>query len=143
MKLIEQIQIPLLVMPPPETCRLVKWHVKDGSHVTIGEAIFELEVDGVIWEVESFYTGHIKISVLADSAHKVGDCVASMFCDEDRNDYMTIGIYLHLSQFSKFDLRRGKIPRRNFLSALLVDVLNKASPISEHDAPSDGDTHPV
>lgn len=143
MNLIEQVQIPLLVMPPPETCRLVKWHVKDGSHVTIGQAIFDLEVEGVIWEVESFYTGHIKISVLADSAHEVGDCVASIFCDEERSDYMTIGIYLHVAQLSELDLRRGKIPRRDFLSALLVDVLNKASPISEQDAPSDGDSHPV
>ena len=143
MKLIEQVQIPLLVMPPPETCRLVKWHVKDGSHVTIGQAIFDLEVEGLIWEVESFYTGHIKISVWRTVPTKWAIALLRYFVMKTESDYMTIGIDLHVSQVSELDFRRGKIPRRDFLSALLVDVLNKANPISEQDAPSDGDTYPV
>jgi pyruvate/2-oxoglutarate dehydrogenase complex dihydrolipoamide acyltransferase (E2) component len=131
MKSIEEVQIPLLVMPPPETCRLIKWHVRDGSHVTVGEPIFDLEVDDAIWEVESFYTGHIKINAPVDSVHKVGDCIASMFCEKERKGHVTIGIELPLSQVARLDSLRGKTPRREFLCALLGDALSEENQISE------------
>jgi pyruvate/2-oxoglutarate dehydrogenase complex dihydrolipoamide acyltransferase (E2) component len=138
MQFIEEVQIPLLVMPPPKICRLVKWHVRDGSRITIGESMFDLEVDGVMWQVESIYTGFIKIIAQANSIHEVGACVASIVCEEDREDYRTIGIDLPSSLVSALDMRRGEITRSVFLSALLVDALSEAKQISE-DATSNGE----
>lgn len=139
MKTIEEVQIPLLVMPPPETCRLIKWHVRDGSHVTISEPIFDLEVGGAIWEVESLYTGHIKINAPVGSVHKIGDCIASMFCEEERKGHVTIGIELPVSQVARLDSLRGKTPRREFLCALLEDALSEENQISEQGV--HGNTH--
>ncbi len=130
MKLIEDVQIPLLAVPPPETCRLVEWHVCDGERVTIGQVIFDLEVGDVVYAVESFFTGFIKIQVLGDTVHAVGDAIASIVCDEERNGYRMVGIELSNAQLSNLDELRGATPRRKFLWRFVGEALeqeNKAN----------------
>jgi pyruvate/2-oxoglutarate dehydrogenase complex dihydrolipoamide acyltransferase (E2) component len=125
MKLIEEVQIPLLAVPPPETCRLVEWHVRDGEHVTMGQVIFDLDVGGVVYAVESVFTGFIKIQALGGSEHAVGDVIASMFCDEERNGYRMMGIELSNAQLSKLDELRGEAPRREFLWRFVGEALEQ------------------
>ena len=72
MKCIEEVQIPLFVLAPPETCRLVEWHVRDGEHMMMGQVIFDFGVGDEVYAVESFFTGFIKIESLAGSVHAVG-----------------------------------------------------------------------
>lgn len=43
MKTIEDVQIHLLVVPAPETHRLLRWHVAESEHVIMEQAIFNLE----------------------------------------------------------------------------------------------------
>lgn len=134
MKLVEEVQIPLLAVPPPEACRLVEWHVRDGEHVTMGQVIFDLEVGNVVYSVESFFTGFIKIQALGDSMHAVGDTIATMVCDEVRHGYGSVGIELSDAQFSRLDELRGEAPRREFLWKLVAEALEqkaRAKPCEE------------
>jgi pyruvate/2-oxoglutarate dehydrogenase complex dihydrolipoamide acyltransferase (E2) component len=125
MKLIEEVQIPLLAVPPPDTQRLVEWHVRDGEHVTIGQPLFDLEVGEVIYSVESFFTGFIKIHALAGRNHAVGDVIASMFCAEERKGYRMVGIELSHSHLSLLDELRGESPRREFLWKFVCEALEQ------------------
>ena len=125
MKTIEDVQIPLLVVPPPETHRLLRWHVHDGEHVIMGQTIFDLEFGDTVCEVESFYSGFIKILAVADSEHKVGDTIATMVCDAERSGYGMIGIELSNTQLSTIDGLRGGTPRREFLWRLVSETLEE------------------
>jgi pyruvate/2-oxoglutarate dehydrogenase complex dihydrolipoamide acyltransferase (E2) component len=128
MKLIEEVQIPLTVVPPPGSCRLIKWHVRDGSHVTVGEILYDLEVDGKVYSIENLDEGYIKIGAPADSLHQVGNCVASIVCDGKREGCRMIGIELSHSQLARLDSLRGGISRREFLLKLVGDGLAEARP---------------
>lgn len=125
MKLIEEVQIPLLVLPPPETCRLVEWHVRDGEHVMMGQVIFDLEVGDEVWAVESFFTGFIKIEALAGSVRSVGDSIALMVCDPERDGYATVGVELSHARLAQLDTIRGKVPRREFLWRLVCEAIEQ------------------
>lgn len=125
MKIIEEVQIPLVAVPPPETCRLVEWHVRDGQHVTTGQILFDLEVGEVVYAVESFFTGFIKIQALGDTVHAIGDTIASMVCDEERNGYRTLGIELSDAQLSQLDEIRGEASRREFLWRIVGEALEQ------------------
>ena len=46
MKILEEVQIPLLADPPPKVNKLMRWKVLDGSFVIVGDVIYELELDG-------------------------------------------------------------------------------------------------
>ncbi len=127
MRLIESVQIPLLSVPPPKVNRLVKWYVSDGSHVTIGQHIFDFEFDGVIFEVASFFTGSIKIQVDDDSEHEIGDTVATIVCDEVPDDHRFIGIQLANSQLSQPDKLRGDSPRCEYLREFVSNALQETS----------------
>jgi len=142
MKLIEEVQIPLLAVPPPEACRLVEWHVRDGEHITMGQLIFDLEVGDLVYAVESFFTGFIKIRALGDTVHAVGDTIATMLCDEERNGYRMVGIELSNAQLSNLDELRGETSRQEFLRKFVGEALeqktqaNKPCEATGENAPS-------
>ena len=139
MKTIEEVQIPLVVLPPPDICQLVAWRVPDGSHVTVGEVIFDIEVRGAVYEIESFDTGYIKIGASAGSEHKVGDCIASIACEGVREGHTMIGVELCHAQIACLDALRGDIPRREFLWKFVRDALERTDIGSEQAGASDGD----
>ena len=136
MKLVEEVQIPLLSVPPPEACRLVEWHVRDGEHVTVGQELYDLEVGDVVYLVESFFTGHIKILVAGDTKHQVGDTIASMVCDEERNGYRMVGIELSIAHLSLLDELRGDTPRREFLWRFVGECLEEKTKANKPQHPT-------
>lgn len=107
MKRIEEVQIPLFVLPPQETCRLVEWYVRDGEHMLMGQVIFDLGVGDEVCAVESFFIGFIKIESLAGSVHAVGDSIALMVCDPERDGYEMEGVELSHAQLAQLDAIRG------------------------------------
>lgn len=125
MKIIEDVDIPLVKLPFPEINRLVKWHVRDGSHVTVGEVIFTLEIENEEYDFESFYTGYIKITAPVGSEHKVGDSIGTMVCEANREGYRMFGVELSEAQIARLDALRGQIPRRMFLWKFVGDALEQ------------------
>lgn len=52
---------------------LAGWLVEDGAHVSEGQAIYELETEKAVQEVESPATGIIRIFAKAGETYPVGD----------------------------------------------------------------------
>jgi pyruvate/2-oxoglutarate dehydrogenase complex dihydrolipoamide acyltransferase (E2) component len=139
MRLIEEIQIPLLVLPPPERCRLVRWRVTDGSHVTRGEVIFELEAGDAIYEVESFHTGIVKLSGCPGSSYQVGESIGTVVCDELRHGVTMIGVELFPAELSMLDKLRGSSSRREHLTKIVQAALAQENSTGEQVSASDSD----
>ena len=127
MKIIEEVHIPLLADPPPNTHKLVKWTVPDGSYVSMGDIIYELEVDEVLYAVESFETGHIKFIADEGSCHEVGDRIAITACDHIRDGIRSIPVHLTEEMLRGLDSQRGDVHRQVFLTDLVHKMLLKNS----------------
>ena len=122
MKCIEDIQIPLMSVPPPESCRLVRWTVAEGSHVVVGQVIFELDVDGEVFGIENFHTGFIRFSMAPGSCHQAGDVIGSVLCE--KSESQIVGVEVSSTDLARIDALRGKVKRIDCLSALLGKALD-------------------
>jgi len=131
MKIIEEIQIPLFADPPPNVNKLVKWKVPDGSFVSIGDVIYELEVDGLLCEVESFDTGHIKILAEEGKDYEVGHKIGIVLCDSIQNGMRSVPIHLSEDFLKLLDSRRGETSRQVFLTDLVYQVLQELPPANK------------
>lgn len=66
-----EIRIPKLGLTM-EQAKLKDWCVADGAKVESGQAIYELETDKAVAEVEAPVTGHLRIVEAAPGTYKVG-----------------------------------------------------------------------
>ena len=132
--LIENISVPLLWEPPPVSCRLVRWLVRDGEHVCIHQVIYELEVDGNLIDVESFHTGPMKQIVAEGTACRVGDRIATILVDEMSTRFKTLPLYLSGREAAVLDSLRGEVCREvfireTFLKAMGIDPATGNKPV--------------
>ena len=125
MKTIEEVTIPLLAKIPPKCHKLVRWCVPDGVHVSVTEVIFELEVDGTVYEVESFYTGHIKQCVAENTIHQIGDVIAHMHVDADTGPHRTVGVTFTTQEMAVIDNLRGDLQRDLYIRQAICDRISQ------------------
>ena len=78
MRMVEDVTVPLVKVPMPSRQVLVKWRVPDGSFVALGEVIYELEMDDVTYEVETFHSGNIRIIAPEGTVCEVAQVVGRM-----------------------------------------------------------------
>jgi pyruvate/2-oxoglutarate dehydrogenase complex dihydrolipoamide acyltransferase (E2) component len=57
---------------------VVEWHAADGSTVTEGQALFSLESDKSVTDVESPATGILRIKSKLGESYKVGHVLATI-----------------------------------------------------------------
>ena len=124
MNTVEDVEIPLLILPPPKDMKLVRWIAADGSSVNMGDVIFELQIDDVVYEVESFYTGFIKFVAPNGSIHQVGDVVAHMYVDENLAPPRTIPVALTSRELAILDAQRGELTRSLYIRQLVCDTIS-------------------
>lgn len=123
---IEEVTIPLVWEAPPVSCRLVRWLVRDGEHVCNCQGIYELEVDGTVCEVDSFFTGHMKQLVPDDTICNAGDRVARIVLDEMSTRFKTLPLYLSGNELACLDAIRGDTPREVFVRDALLRCIATA-----------------
>jgi hypothetical protein len=123
--IIEDIEIPLLTSSAPNEQKLLKWNVPDGTRVVQGQVLFTLCVDGVNFEVESFYSGFVKHRVFRGAICNVGDTIGKIACEELPCDRQIVGIEVLSADLAKIDERRGNRSRGEYLSEVVTSSLAK------------------
>ena len=130
---IEEVTIPLVWEAPPISCRFIRWLVRDGEHVCSYQGIYELEVDGTTYEVESFFTGHMKQLISDDTICGVGDRIAKVVLDEISTRFKTLPLYLSGKELALLDSLRGGIAREVFVRDTILRSINFTPEDSEQD----------
>lgn len=119
----EDITIPLITLTQPEIVCLAVWHVLDGQYVTMGQILFDLEMDSKLYSVESLHSGYIKIIKASGAECHLGDIIGKLRISTNDSGKMIIPVELSPELVSKLDERRGEVSRRDFLSSLVRDLL--------------------
>ena len=57
---------------------LVEWLVADGAEVSEGQAIYNLEVDKAVMEIEAPASGRLRQSAAAGEEYKVGEPIGEI-----------------------------------------------------------------
>jgi pyruvate/2-oxoglutarate dehydrogenase complex dihydrolipoamide acyltransferase (E2) component len=103
--------------------RLLRWLVRDGEHVAVGQDLYEIEFNGVEALVESFDTGHIKIKKLDVGPVEVGEVIAEVLLDSEQEGYHPFCVRLSSEQVSFVDSQRGDLARDSWLSMFISESI--------------------
>jgi pyruvate/2-oxoglutarate dehydrogenase complex dihydrolipoamide acyltransferase (E2) component len=104
--------------------KLVRWLVKCGDRVEIGQPIFELQTPEVIYEIESFDgPGIIHLTAEIDEDYEVGQEIGYIeIKDEDRIDHEMVAVRLNHTQREYIDSVRGDTDRRTWVMRKVNDL---------------------
>jgi len=116
---IEEITIPFVGTSSESKYVITKWIARDGAHVTIGQDLYEMEIDGVAVLVESFDTGHIKIKKPQGGAAGVGEVIAEVLLDSERDGHRPFCVRLSKEEISFIDSHRGDLSRDSWINIFL------------------------
>lgn len=123
MKRIAEVNIPLMISPPPDRSRLIAWRVLHGSRVEVGQILYDLEVGEQTYPVENLDSGIITILSSPDTWHEVGACVATIDCDRLQADD---SIVLTSSELARWKTVRGTPEEAGFATEILRSRRNRS-----------------
>lgn len=123
MKIRQDVMIPLMSADYDKDVSLLRWHVADGSYVVIGQDLFDIEIEKVVYSIGSMDTGFVKIDAYSGEGKRAGDLIGIVLCDVPENGAEMIGIELMYEQLAKLDSVRGPVSRRDYLAELIGNYL--------------------
>ena len=118
----EPVQIPLM-HEGMEQGKLVKWLVRSGDRVEMGQVIFELETADAVYDVVTFGPGIITLTAEAGQVYPVGYELGSVdIREEERIDSEVVGVRLTYAQREYIDSVRGDLDRRTWIQKKVTEL---------------------